>query len=186
MLYQRLLRIMVLLVSFLLLTSCGKPSMPAQEYRAVVVDTLKGREGPVDVGLKAMISGLVADLGCSGRTCKSPLRFQNLQQIITLDESLLSEYKGRICARKEFKPPAELEETHKRICAQLEKLLKEMAAIKLTALYALSSLRQYSADAVDPLLEEISNRLERNKQRIVEIIRDLRSIEWLQPALPEF
>ncbi len=134
-----------------------------------------------------MMSGLLVDMGCSGDFCKQAVRFQELQSISIQDKPILDRYEGETCGNPGIKPPPQLKQAHAQLCTGLQGLSRELDTINVNASLAKNFLSVSSRpeQALDEVIQVITQRLEHSKQKIIQILTGLRSLDWLQPALPD-
>lgn len=184
----------LVLIALLALWGCGKQSLSVSDYHHLVIQTLNANQSqPGDSAAEgssfaAMISLLITDMDCMGDTCINGLRFTHLRDLADQDRPYVANYRGGLCDEKKLRPPPQEAKAHQEICNALERIFREMDAIRTTSDAALLLLRGSQtaplSPAVQTALEGASTNLARSQQRLTATLTGLQEIAWLKPALP--
>ena len=168
----------------LLLSSCGHRVSP-EAYEQQVVQLLAGQTEERLPPLLASLNRLLRATACAETEvgCQDPAQLGQAAELADDERFVISEYIGRICERRKFRPPRELRADQRRICELLEQLRLDVDALKLTANYAAQLLSHYSTpgSANDEGLPNFSRKLAQERETLLSHLQDLRAIDWLAP-----
>lgn len=169
------------------LTGCSPSEQQAIEgYQKQVLSAL-GRTPVFEDTLGELVALTIGDLGCDENLCASTLRFQYLTEFTPQRRVQVADYQGKVCQNKDLAPPASLRAQHDLLCDTLDALFKALDAIETNARVAMTvaQVGQSSAEsaAADPLRQELVNRIDAQRAKMIEIQAALKGIAWLQPVL---
>lgn len=184
---ERRLWLGLLLALLLSLASCGPRVLSPQAYQELVLETLQGGElekgAPPLPGLIPSIKKLFDSLYCAESSCKLPSEMAYLRDIADYESMIVEEYRSRICRRR-VRPPEELETDHSQICDLLEKIRRNIEAMKVTAQMATQLLAQSVNDmaTLERVAQSYSGKIMERKITIIKALQELQGVTWLGPV----
>ena len=177
---------MALALAGLGLWLAGRALAPSSEaYREGVLKVLRGEPKRLDPGLALLLRGLREDLNCRDEAiCLRKENFAFALDLAEQYEHFLGDYQGRICLSGRLRPPSKDRAEHERLCQLLQKLLKEVGGVKMSASLALQFSASSDPEEVRSLLRDFLGRILGNRERVLAITEELRGIGWLKAVLP--
>jgi hypothetical protein len=161
---------------------------PKDEYTSQVLQVLELKNLGVNPGFKNVMVELLDSLRCQGvnpqtgkDTCKLPFRFQHLKNLSQQDYVLVAEYRGQIC---NMTAPSAYQDAQQELCNSLKKIYLELNSVFVSTDQVGKLLTNNTAEVLDPLLGELSNRLETTRNNLIKTVKALQKYAWLEPALP--
>ena len=174
----------LILALFVVLTSVQKPV--SEDYPEKVLAVLAFKNAGFDPGFKLTMIELTGDLECgissTGKdTCKLPIRFQHLKTLAIQDAPRIKEYEAQVC---KLTPSERYQADHTQLCKSLNKIYRELDSIQLGTDQVGKLLQNNTAAVLDPILAGLAERIERSRQIMLNIVRSLAAMKWLEQALP--
>lgn len=186
--YLALAGIVAIAVVGLLVYTGVQPPKAKDEYPEKALGILAFKNIALDPGFRNTMIELLDSMGCGINpstgtdTCKLPFRFQHLKALAQRDAPLIKDYQVQLC---KIEASVNYQSDHMRLCSALQKIYRELDSIQFSTDQVGKLLSNNTPEALDPILTELALRLERSHQIFIKIVAELRTIRWLESALPD-
>lgn len=171
---------------------CGSGGLSVQEYDQRLVEIFQPDEATAAED-PFVFDGLIPSLAkpfeimrCLDRPenpCLIPPEFTELRGVAEQARFEVADYRGKLCQDEELTPPADLEDFHRSLCADLQTLMRALDTIHMTSQQALSALRD--PDQSESFVKRAAERILDARADMIEVLEGLRSSSRLEPIFAD-